>query len=74
MLDSSEFQTFLNFAPELRAPIEHLVSVRTAHSLKELPFFKAVLENKPWNKLEILAGLFRYEEHSPGRQTLRHEA
>lgn len=65
-LNAADFKRFLSIAPELEEVLRERISVRTADRLKKIPFFTAVRENKPWSKLDLLGGLFTFEEFDKG--------
>ena len=65
-LTSSSFHSFLSIAPELASPFSLLIDSRTANTLKTIPLFRAVKENRPWNKTELLASMLRYERRVGG--------
>lgn len=65
-LTQSKFHKFLSIAPELKETFQSMVENRTANSLKTIPIFQDLKENKPWNKLELLATLFKYEKFAAG--------
>ena len=67
-LTSSSFHSFLSIAPELAAPFSLLIDARTANVLKTIPMFRAVKENRPWNKVELIANMLRYEKRAPGER------
>jgi CRP-like cAMP-binding protein len=60
-LTAQSFRRFLEIAPELKDPFNALVHARTANTLKKFALFRAVKENRAWNKLELLASLMTYE-------------
>jgi len=66
------FQDFLRLCPEIQSVFHSRVSLRTANRLAHIPFFNAVKENKPWSKLDLLGGLFVFEEVMAG-QVVFHE-
>jgi CRP-like cAMP-binding protein len=66
-LTAQSFRRFLEIAPELKDPFNSLVHARTANTLKKFAFFKAVKENRAWNKLELLASLMVYEVFESGQ-------
>eukprot|EP00002_Diphylleia_rotans_P013414 TRINITY_DN2626_c0_g1_i1.p1 TRINITY_DN2626_c0_g1~~TRINITY_DN2626_c0_g1_i1.p1 ORF type:complete len:429 (+),score=96.54 TRINITY_DN2626_c0_g1_i1:50-1336(+) len=64
-LKSENFQNFLNIAPEVAPSLQLLIERRTANSLKKIPLFEGILENKPWSKLDLLGALFTFESYPP---------
>ena len=56
-----KFKQFLSITPELLPHFTHILQIRTADTLSRLPFFRNIKENKPWNKLEILASICHFE-------------
>ena len=66
-LTSSSFHSFLSIAPELASPFSLLIDSRTANVLKTIPLFRQVKENRPWNKVELIASMLRYEKRSAGQ-------
>ena len=65
-LTSSSFHSFLSIAPELASPFSLLIDSRTANVLKTIPMFRQVKENRPWNKVELIASMLRYERRGDG--------
>ena len=65
-LTSSSFHSFLSIAPELASPFSLLIDSRTANTLKTIPLFRQVKENRPWNKVELIASMLRYERRGGG--------
>jgi len=61
-LNKDMFQKFLKIAPELSEHFKSLMNHRTANTLKLLPLFERVRENRPWSKLEMVAAMFLYEQ------------
>ena len=59
-LDKESFEKFLQIAPELKEPFTQVVQARTATTLRNLPLFASVHENKPWSKLDLLGELAEY--------------
>jgi CRP-like cAMP-binding protein len=66
-ITSAKFQKFLKLAPELSQTFETYVIHRTAEFLKKVPLFKNIKENKPWNKMDLLASLFMYRALEKGK-------
>lgn len=71
VLSREHFDQFLRIAPEVAEVFTARVSARTAERLKRIPFFKRINENKPWSKLDLLGGLFVFEEHCAGAVLFR---
>lgn len=65
-LHKSQFDRFLAVAPELEDVFVSRMSARTAARLRRIPFFFHIKENKPWNKLDLLGGLFVFETMKKG--------
>jgi len=49
----------------------HALSLSLSQTLRSIPFFQYINENKPWSKIGILGGLFRFEEYAPGHVVFR---
>ncbi len=45
-----------------QAPLEMAVQGRLAESLRKIPLFASIHENKPWSKLDLLGNLAEYEK------------
>eukprot|EP00123_Amoebidium_parasiticum_P017189 comp23746_c0_seq1/m.41012 comp23746_c0_seq1/g.41012 ORF comp23746_c0_seq1/g.41012 comp23746_c0_seq1/m.41012 type:complete len:738 (-) comp23746_c0_seq1:109-2322(-) len=65
-LSAENFSKFTKVAPELIDQLRPIVEARTAATLKLMPLFKGISENKPWSKLDLLASMFVYETHDQG--------
>eukprot|EP00808_Paulinella_micropora_P008646 g53427.t1 len=66
-----DFDEFIKIAPEVKAPFISLLSARTANSMRGLPIFKNIKENKPWNKLSILGAMFQFQSYPVGDKVVR---
>src|SRR5256885_12707596 len=55
-----DFDSFLQIVPEVKHALQRVMSVRTAQTLSNIPFFRAMKENKPWSK--------RSEERRVGKE------
>uniref|UniRef100_A0A6A7G574 Cyclic nucleotide-binding domain-containing protein n=1 Tax=Hirondellea gigas TaxID=1518452 RepID=A0A6A7G574_9CRUS len=66
-LSGENFEKFVKVAPELCEEFKAMISLRTANSLRSMKFFNnSIKENKPWNKLELLATVLQYYNAPPG--------
>lgn len=65
-LHQENFARFLRAAPEMEPVLRARLDVRTAARLRSIPFFAGVRENKPWSKMDLLGGLFAFEEFGDG--------
>jgi CRP-like cAMP-binding protein len=65
-LEQKNFESFSQIAPELETILRARAAARTSEQLKAIPFFAGVKENKPWSKLDLLGGLFAFEEYDAG--------
>jgi CRP-like cAMP-binding protein len=65
-LARKNFESFLTIVPEVKHALDRVMSVRTAQTLSNIPFFRAMKENKPWSKLGILGSMFQFEHFTAG--------
>ena len=78
-LSSSQFQTFLTFAPELRQGLfSSIISRRTANSLKAVPLFSFLSRPEGGggrvydeSKLQLLGEMFRFQQFQKGEVVFR---
>mmetsp|Transcript_18580 Transcript_18580/g.26138 ORF Transcript_18580/g.26138 Transcript_18580/m.26138 type:complete len:390 (-) Transcript_18580:352-1521(-) len=69
-LDKKHFQSFLSLVPGAEREFQNRLHGRTAKRLSKIPYFNLVNENKPWNKLDLLATLFSFEEFKIGEKIM----
>jgi hypothetical protein len=61
----------VQISPEISDELNSVISVRTAQTLANIPFFKSVKENKPWSKLGILGSMFQFEHFVEGATVVK---
>ncbi len=69
-LRRGDFERFCKVCPNVGHVIQQRAEQRTATQLQQIPLFRdTVRENKPWSKMDTLAGLFVFE-HIPAGTTV----
>jgi len=60
-LFSGDFKRFMEIVPEVKPAFNRVMSLRIAQTLSNIPFFRAVKENRPWSKINVLGAMFQFE-------------
>eukprot|EP01083_Nonionella_stella_P195553 720266_1 len=64
-------ERFAELSPPLYHTLECLVAMRKVGIMSKIPFFKGVVENKPWSKLGLLGTIFKFENFETGDYVCR---
>ena len=70
-LSSTDFTRFMNIVPEVKQAFGRVMNVRIAQTLSNIPFFRAVREQRADNKLGVLGSMFSFAHYSTGEVVAR---